>query len=116
MGTLSRPFCLAASAIWGYDGRASANGASGAVSVEVMPWPYPLFASLLLARAGKQGDGGGVDKRDDRGDRKSELPRTVSRSRVPSGGRASRRQASATVEPLLIVCPWFVRGIGPRRA
>jgi len=22
-----------------------------------MPWPYPLFASLLLARAGKQGDG-----------------------------------------------------------
>jgi hypothetical protein len=48
MVTLSRPLCWAATSRRG-TGRASANGASGTASVEVMPWPYPLSALLPAA-------------------------------------------------------------------
>src|SRR5215831_3391994 len=46
MGTLSRPSCRAVTSRCG-TGRASANGASGAASIGVMSWPYPLLAPLL---------------------------------------------------------------------
>src|SRR5579864_4072983 len=57
MGTLSRPSCSAATSRCG-TGRASANGASGAASVEVMPGPYPLLAAVVCPlEVGKQRGG-----------------------------------------------------------